>query len=268
MDVPTMFEPYNVEPDIDVLPSYFPVPGYDLLPINAFVLKASQPVLVDSGMMCLNKEFMEKLSSVIDPADLRWLWLTHADPDHVGSLWSILEAVPKLRLITTFIGLGRLNVYKPFPMDRVYLLNPGQTIDVGDRVLKAVKPPSFDSPETTGFYDAKSKAFFCADCFGALISEPQERAAGIASEKLKEGMTIWATIDAPWLHIVDKALFAKNSNIIRDMSAVHVLSAHLPAAYNMTDTLLDNLSAVPGAEPFIGPDQKALEEMLKLVTGR
>ena len=81
-------------------------------------------------------------------------------------------------------------------------------------------------------------------------------------------MTIWATIDAPWLHIVDKALFAKNSNIIRDMSAVHVLSAHLPAAYNMTDTLLDNLSAVPGAEPFIGPDQKALEEMLKLVTGR
>ena len=268
MDVPTMFEPYQVETDIDVIPSYFPIPIYGFLPVNAFVLKASQPVLVDSGMLCLNSEFMEKLSSVINPADLRWLWLTHADPDHVGSLWSILEAAPKLRIITTFIGFGRLNVYKPVPMNRVYLLNPGQRIDVGDRVLTAVKPPSYDSPETTGFYDPKNAAFFCADCFGALLSEPKEKTSDINLEKLKEGMTIWATIDAPWLHIIDRGLFEKKCSLIHDISPRHILSAHLPAAYDMTDILLENLSNVPDAPPFLGPDQKALEKILKPVTGR
>ena len=268
MEVPTMFEPYQTENDIDVLPSYFPIPGYGLLPINAFVLRAAQPVLVDSNMLCVNDDFMEKLSSIIDPADLQWLWLTHADPDHVGSLWNILDAAPKLHIITTFIGLGRLNVYKPVPMDRVYLLNPGQTIDVGDRVLTAVKPPSFDSPETTGFYDPKTEVFFCADCFGALMSEPHENAADISADKLREGMVTWATIDAPWLHIVDRALFAQNIKVIHDMSPKHILSAHLPAAYNMTHTLLDNLSKVPGAKPFLGPDQPALEEMLKVMAGK
>jgi flavorubredoxin len=268
MDVPTMFEPYQATADIDVLPSYFPIPVYGLLPINAFVLKAAQPVLVDSGMLCLNRDFMEKLSSVIDPADLRWLWLTHADPDHVGSLWSILEAAPKLRIITTFIGLGRLNVYKPVSMDRVYLLNPGQTIDIGDRVLTAVKPPAFDSPETTGFYDPKTDAFFCADCFGALMSEPNEYASEIGMGKLKEGMVTWATIDTPWLHIVDRKLFAKKIDSIREISSKLFLSAHLPVAHNMTDTLIKNLSSVPGAKPFTGPDQPALESMLKAVTRR
>ncbi len=43
MDKPTMFEPYRAAPDIDVLPSYFPVPGYGILPINAFVLRAAEP---------------------------------------------------------------------------------------------------------------------------------------------------------------------------------------------------------------------------------
>ena len=53
------------------------------------------------------------------------------------------------------------------PLDRVYLLNPGQSLDVGDRKLAAFRPPLFDSPATTGFIDTKSGAMFSSDCFGA-----------------------------------------------------------------------------------------------------
>ena len=48
MDKPTMFEPYQAAVDIDVVPAYFPIPGLGILPVNAFVLKAAQPVLVDT----------------------------------------------------------------------------------------------------------------------------------------------------------------------------------------------------------------------------
>ena len=95
MDKPTMFEPYPATPEIDVLPSYFPIPGYGILPINAFVLKAAEPVLVDTGLALLSDEFLPQLSSVIDPEDLRWLWLTHVDPDHIGSLHRLLDEVPR-----------------------------------------------------------------------------------------------------------------------------------------------------------------------------
>lgn len=268
MDTPTMLEPYEVTPDIHVVPSYFPIPGLGILPVNAFVLKAAEPVLVDTGLVPLSDQFMEKLASVIDPADLRWLWLTHTDQDHIGSLQCILDAAPRLRIITTFLAVGKMSLFQPFPMDRIYLLNPGQNISVGDRILTAVKPPSYDAPETTGFYDPKDAAFFSADCFGALMSEPHENAAGIGTENLRAGSIRWATVDAPWLHTVNERSFSKTLSRIRELSAKLILSAHLPVARNMTEELLGYLGAVPAAQPFVGPDQQALEAMLKSLTGK
>jgi len=267
MDKPTISEPYQAAADIEVLPSYFPIPGLGILTVNAFVLKAAEPVLVDTGLVPLSDEFMANLSSVIDPGDLRWLWLTHTDQDHIGSLWHVFEAAPKLRVITTFLAVGKMSLYAPLPMDRVYLLNPGQNIDVGDRTLTAFKPPSYDAPETTGFYDPKADALFSSDCFGALLSEPVGSASDIDSASLREGFLTWAAVDAPWLHAVDRAQFAENLDSIREMSPQMILSAHLPAAHGMTDELLKYLAAVPGAEPFVGPDQQALEAMLAGMKG-
>jgi flavorubredoxin len=146
-------------------------------------------------------------------------------------------------------------------------LNPGQSIDVGDRVLTAIKPPSYDALETTGFHDPKSATFFSSDCFGALMSEPVDNAAGMGAEDLRKAMVFWATLDAPWLHSVDRILFAEDINRIRELSPKLVLSAHLPVASDMTGKLLENLATAPDAEPFVGPDQKALEAMLAEMTG-
>jgi len=263
MDKPTMFEPYEAAPDIDVVPCYFSIPILGLLPINAFVLKAAEPVLVDTGFALLSDEFLPQLASVIDPEDLRWLWLTHVDPDHTGSLHRLLEAAPNLRVITTFLSLGKLSLFGPLPLDRVYLLNPGQSMGVGDRTLTAVKPPAFDAPETTGFYDPKSGAFFSADSFGALMAEPLEEAAEIGAEDLRDGLITWATVDAPWLHSIDPAKFAKTLNLVHDMAPQIILSSHLPAADGMKDDLLQLLAQVPTADHFVGPDQPMLEGMLR-----
>jgi hypothetical protein len=46
-----------------------------------------------------------------------------------------------------------------------------------------------------------------------------------------------------------------------------VLSSHLPAAPgHMVDRLLASLETVPEAQPFVGPDQAALQEMLAQMT--
>ena len=73
MDKPTMFSTHRITPDIDVLLSYFPVPSFGILPVNAFLIRAAEPVLVDTGMALLRDEFMEKLSSLIDLGGLKWL---------------------------------------------------------------------------------------------------------------------------------------------------------------------------------------------------
>jgi len=261
-----MDSPIRVTDDIHVLPSHFPIPGYGVVPVNAFVLKAKEPVLVDTGLHQDSDAFLDALTSVIDPTDLRWLWLTHPDQDHVGSLRAILDLAPDLRLVTTFLGYGILSLFETVPLDRVYLLNPGQELNVGDRTLTALKPPIFDNPATTGFFDGKSRTLFSSDCFGALLPAPAADAGAIEKATLRERMTLWATIDSPWLHKVDQVKFAVELNSIRQMDAELLLSSHLPPARGLMEACLTCLAGAPDATPFVGPDQVALTAMLAEMT--
>jgi len=263
LDRPTAFDTYQAAPDTTILPAYFPIPGLGILPVNAFLIRATEPVLVDTGLGLLRDTFMDQLAGIIDLEDLRWLWLTHGDQDHLGSLQRILDAAPKLRVITTFLTAGKLSLNQPLPLDRVYFLNPGQNIRVGDRTLTALKPPTYDAPETTALYDGKSGVLFSADCFGALVSEPASDAADLGPDKLKEGLMFWTKVDSPWLHSIDMRRFKETLDAIRELSPEVVLSCHLPPAHGMTSELLEYLEGVPAGEPFVGPDQQALEAMLK-----
>lgn len=258
---------YKAANDIEVITSNFPIPGFGFVPINAFVLKGTEPILVDTGAVVESAEFMPTLRSIIDPADLKWIWLTHTDADHIGSLHQLLIENPRLRVITTFLGVGIMSLSAPLPMDRVNFLNPGERMTVGDRTLTAVRPPAFDNPSTTGFYDDKSGAFFSSDCFGALLENPPHDAADLSESDLREGQVFWATVDSPWLHKVDEGAFTQELKSIRSMEPRMILSSHLPAAGGaMTDRLLSSLAAAPAAQPFVGPDQAALEQMLKGMT--
>jgi hypothetical protein len=57
--------PPKVIQDLRILPSYLPIPSFGLVPVNAFVLKAKQPVLIDTGLRQDSSEFMDGLRSVI-----------------------------------------------------------------------------------------------------------------------------------------------------------------------------------------------------------
>lgn len=255
-----MHAPYSAESDIAVLPSYIPVPGLGVLPANAFVIQADQPVLVDAGLAADRGAFLAALRSVIDPRKLRWLWLTHTDPDHVGNLSDLLAAAPQMRIVTTFIGAGKLNLIGPVPMERLYLLNPGQELDVGDRRLRALRPPCYDAPETMGLFDPRSRALFSADCFGAIVDAPLDDARKLPADDLARSQRLWATVDSPWLEIVNRDRLQEGMELLRRERPQVVLSSHLPMARGLLDRLLDNLTATVGAAPFVGPDQAALEQ--------
>lgn len=258
-----MIATYRAAAGIDVLTSSFQVPGMGFVPINAFVLHGAEPVLVDTGSGVESDEFMTALRSVVDVDDIRWIWLTHTDFDHIGSLHRLLEENARLRVITTFLGVGIMSLAAPLPMDRVHLVNPGQTITVGDRTLTAFKPPTYDNPVTTGFRDDRSGALFSADCFGAMLAAVPENAADLSEDELRQGQIFWATADSPWLHKVDRGMLATELDAIRSMDPTLILSSHLPAAGGeLTDRMLAAVAAVPSAPPFVGPDQAALEQML------
>lgn len=253
-------------PDVTAFADAAPIPGLGVLPVNAFVLHAAQPMLIDTGLPASRGEFLEAIGSVIDPADLRWIYLTHPDRDHTGSLMEILAAAPQARLVTTFMGLGILGMEYPITPDRVFLLNPGQSLDLGDRTVTAFRPPLYDSPATTGFSDSLTGTYFSSDCFGApLLDAESVAAADIADlgvDDVLAGQRLWATVDSPWVAGVDRAAFAACLEPLRALNPPLVLSTHLPPARDAMPRLLEMLSGAPDADAFLGPDQTQLEDML------
>jgi flavorubredoxin len=254
--------PRSIGGGVDVFTSYFAVPGLGLVPINAFLLHAEQPVLVDTGLVARSGEYFDAIGAAIDLRQLRWIWLTHDDPDHIGSLRDLLAAAPQARLVTTFVGLGKLSLYGPVAPHRVYLLNPGQSLDVGDRMLLCMKPPTYDAPETTCFFDSSTRTLFSSDCFGAVLAEPAERANDIAPGALRDGAVLWATLDSPWLESVVPSAFETALTRIRDLAPTRILSTHLPPALAMTDVLLGHERTARMSSPYVGPDQQAFTAML------
>ena len=259
-----MISTFRAAPDIDVVSATATIADFGHLAINAFVMHGDEPMLVDTGSVVEADEFMTALRTVIDPADLRWIWLSHTDFDHIGSLHTLLEENPQLRVITTFFGMGIMGLSStPLPPDRLRLVNPGERVRVGNRTLTAFKPPVYDNAVTTGFYDETSRSLFSADCFGALLPDVPQSAADINAADLRAGQTMWVTIDSPWIHGVDRNLHTEHLAQIGRLDPEIVLSGHLPPAPGtMLNTLLDTLAHAPEAPAFATPDQAMLEAML------
>jgi glyoxylase-like metal-dependent hydrolase (beta-lactamase superfamily II) len=267
MNEPVFHGAIPVGDAVSSLSSTMPVPGFGSLAVNAFLVEAAEPMLVDAGLPALAEATVGAIAKRIEPRDIRWIWLTHCDADHLGALEWLLDLAPQARIVTNYLGMGKLSMRYPLPPERFHLVNPGQSLSLGDRRVRAVAMPSYDAPETMGLFDPASGALFSSDCFGALLGEANalgavEDAGVIGAGDLAEGIMAWTNVDAPWLRHVAPAAFERAAAEIRRLQPKLVLGSHLPPARAMTESLLAALGAARDVEPFVGPDQAALEAMM------
>lgn len=258
-----MDDPYQATPDVHVLPTHLPLPGVGVLPINAYVLHAEEPVLVDTGLgVGIDGEaFIDALRSVIDPTTIQWVWLTHDDADHTGNIQRVMEWAPNATLVTHAFNALRMTTWWPVPLGRVRAIAPGDTIDLGDRTVTAVKPPLFDNPMSTGLLDGKTGTLFSVDSFGAILPEHAEDASAVDDDTLAGGLLAWATFDSPWAHLVDRGLYAKALADVEMLAPRRILSSHLPPATGRVEWFLDVLGTVPDAEPSIPLSDEAFQQL-------
>lgn len=257
-----MDAPYQAAPDVHVLPTSLPLPGVGTLIVNAFVLMADEPVLIDTGITFDAPDFVEALSSIVDPAAIKWVWLTHDDGDHIGAVPRVMDLAPSARLVTQGFAALRMATWWQVPLDRVHAIRAGDEVPVGDRTLRAVTPPTFDNPMSIGVVDRSTGAFFCVDSFGAILPETAQHVSEIPPDALTAGMMGWALFDSPWLHLVDQARFAAVLERVRRLEPTAIYSSHLPPASGTSlDSFIKLMHAVPDAEPFIPPDHEAFTQL-------
>jgi hypothetical protein len=138
---------------------------------------------------------------------------------------------------------------------------------VGDRTLRAVAPPLFDSPLSTGLLDESTGALFSVDSFGAILPEATEDLTAVPPDALAGGMLGWATSDSPWVHLVDRDRFNEVLQRVRGLQPTNIFSSHLPAASGSSlDHFLSVLQTVPDAEPFVPPNHEQFGHLVAALT--
>ncbi len=97
------------------------------------------------------------------------MFLSHDDHDHVGNLETVLEMCPHATLVCNFGIMARLFGDVDLPVEPMGWVDDGESLDVGDRTLTAIRPPMFDSPATRGLYDDSTRLLWAVDSFGTLF---------------------------------------------------------------------------------------------------
>jgi flavorubredoxin len=226
------------------------------------VIRGKQPMIVDTLAIVHRETFLKEAFALVDPKDVRWLFLSHEDRDHSGAIMQVLEQCPKAKLITTFLGLGKLGEEFSIPPDRCYLLNDGETLDLGDRKITALRPPLYDSSATRGFYDPSTRMYFSADCFGIVAEKVPQFTDEMPAKDFEDAFFWMNRANHIWFHEVRQDAIDQAAQRVRALNAAVIVSGHGPTERKDPSRMCDWITRIPSMEPVAMPDQTAFEAML------
>ncbi len=136
---------------------------------NAYFIDADKKVVIDTVKKTFQKEFIEKISTVTDPSKIDYIVCNHTEPDHSGSLTSLLDLAPNATVIGSGQALNYLSemIGRPF---RSMKIKDGDSLDLGNKSLRFIGASNLHWPDTIYTYLVEDKVLFTCDSFGSHYS--------------------------------------------------------------------------------------------------
>ncbi|MCO6042125.1 FprA family A-type flavoprotein [Thermococcus alcaliphilus] len=134
---------------------------------NAYLMKTdSAVVLFDAWKKDYVDQFLEALSSIVDPKQITHIVVHHMEPDHSGSLPKILELNGyKAKIIGTIFAKRLLEAFYDIK-ENVHAIEDGEELKIGNRTLKFITVPWLHWPDTMITYVVEDKIIFGCDAGG------------------------------------------------------------------------------------------------------
>src|SRR5690348_7619747 len=133
----TYLAPEQVAPGTFLVHQVQPALGQPLaVYLNSMVILGSEPILVDTGTIANRTQWLEDTFGLVDPSDVRWVFLSHDDIDHTGNLLEVMELCENATLVCSWAMVERHTNAFAFPLQRCRWVNDGDVIDVGDRRVR------------------------------------------------------------------------------------------------------------------------------------
>jgi flavorubredoxin len=257
----TRFEPTLVAPDTYLVHDHQgegtePVS----VPLNTMVIRGAEPVVVDTGVIENREQYLADVFSLVEPEDIRWVFISHDDVDHTGNLNALMELAPNATLVIDWFMQERMGATLEVPASRWRWVQDGDGLDVGDRTLHVVRPPVFDSGTTRGLFDPTTGVYWGSDAFASPMPTPVRHAADIELGPWIEGIHTFARYISPWLTLVDPARFQRTVDRIEALRPTVLAGCHSAAiTHDRVGEALDATRTAPWATIPPQPDQSVLD---------
>jgi flavorubredoxin len=131
---------------------------------NQFLLRDDEPFLMHTGFKKMFPITLEAVSSIIDPAKLRWIGYSHFEPDECGALNEWLKVAPNAQAVCSFVGvMVMLNDFADRP---ARALNDHEALETGRHRLRFLSTPHVPHGWDAGlFFEEKDRTLLCSDLF-------------------------------------------------------------------------------------------------------
>ena len=258
--------PYNVAGDAWLIPNYYEAGPGVFLPVNTMVILGEEPVIVDTGAPIHRESVLDQVLSLVEPTDVRWIYLSHDDGDHTGALHALLEVCPNATLVVNFFITERLALEKALPLDRMIWLGPGDVLDAGDRKLHLIVPPIFDGPATRALFDERTRVLWSVDSFASLTPAMGYEVGDIPSDMYDETFALLNSLVSPWHQWLDRDKYGAHARRVAALEPVATASAHGPVLRGRDiEDAFARVVAMAGEPIVVPPGQATLDEILAAV---
>lgn len=226
---------------------------------NSLVIRGAEPVVIDTGAAADRERWLADVAALVDLAAVRWVVLSHDGEDHRGGLAALLDRSPRATVVTCWSAPQRNPEALRLPAARSRWIGAAAVLDAGDRVLRILRPPAYDSPASRALFDPTTGVLWASDLFVTpMPSRPVERVDQLAPRWWREGMAmLHHHALSPWLAGVDRAAYAGDVRRLRALDPAVVVAAHAPvisgpsiaAAFTQLEALPDTDPPPPPARP-------------------
>jgi len=261
----THIPPARIAADTWLIRSVQPALGEPLFVyLNSLVILGSEPMIVDTGTVANRVQWLQDVFSLVDPEDVRWIFLSHDDVDHAGNLDQTLSACPNAQLVCNWAMVERHTNCFDFPLPRCRWVMDGETLDIGDRTLLAVRPPIFDSPTTRGLFDPTTGVYWAVDTFATPLPDPQLPVADLDPEFWDFGLAMFALgAVSPWLSMVDETKYGQHVDKVQSLDITTIACCHSPVIEGpFIDRAFARVRELPSLPPLALPDQSVLDQII------
>ena len=151
--------------ETELFENLWPIPNG--ISYNSYLIVDENVVLVDTVKIDYQDSYLDNIMELTNGRPIDYLVINHMEPDHSGSIKTLLKHFPEMKIIGNTKTSDFLKGFYSIE-ENIIEVNNSETLDIGKKTLEFFITPMVHWPETMMTYLKEDKILFSGDVFGSF----------------------------------------------------------------------------------------------------